>query len=61
MAHNEHNKSRKGGAYFLIILGALLFIIAPGWFSDKPETGLALIAVGFAVGGLGFFLRFVKK
>ncbi len=61
MAHSEHNKSRKSGAYFLIILGALLFIIAPAWFSDKPETGLVLIAVGFAVGGLGFFLRFVKK
>jgi len=61
MAHNEHNKPRKSGAYFLIILGALLFIIAPTWFSDKPETGLVLIAVGFAVGGLGFFLRFVKK
>lgn len=61
MAHNEHNKSKKSGAYFLIILGALLFIVAPTWFSDRPEAGLALIAVGFAVGGIGFFLRFVKK
>ncbi|MEM3064375.1 MAG: hypothetical protein QW177_03280 [Candidatus Nitrosotenuis sp.] len=61
MAHNEHNKPKKSRGYFLIILGALLFIIAPSWFSDKPELGLVLIAVGFAVGGLGFFLRFVKK
>ncbi len=61
MAHSEHNKPKKSGAYFLIILGALLFIIAPTWFSDKPEMGLAVIAVGFAIGGLGFFLRFVKK
>jgi hypothetical protein len=61
MAHNEHNKPRKSGAYFLIILGALLFMIAPTLFSGKPETGLALIALGFAVGGLGFYLRFVKK
>ncbi|MEW6588409.1 MAG: hypothetical protein AB1299_04515 [Thermoproteota archaeon] len=61
MAHNEHNRPKKSGGYFLIILGALLFIIAPTWFSNKPEFGLVLIAAGFAVGGLGFFLRFVKK
>jgi hypothetical protein len=61
MAHNEHNRPKKGSTYFLIILGAFLFVIAPTWFSDKPETGLALIVAGFAIGGLGFFLRFVKK
>ncbi len=61
MAHNEHNKPKKNGAYFLIILGAFLFIVSPTWFSDNPEIGLAAIAAGFAIGGLGFFLRFVKK
>ena len=61
MAHNEHNRPKKSGGYFLIILGALLFIIAPTWFSDKPDLGLILIVAGFAVGGLGFFLRFVRK
>jgi vacuolar-type H+-ATPase subunit I/STV1 len=61
MAHNEHNKPKKSGAYFLIILGALLFIIAPTWFKDTPELGLALIALGFVVGGFGFYLRFVRK
>lgn len=61
MAHNEHNRSKKSGAYFLIIFGALLFMIAPGIFSDKPEIGLAVIAAGFGIGGLGFFLRFVRK
>lgn len=61
MAHSEHNKPKKSGAFFLIILGALLFIITPMWFSDKPELGLALIALGFLIGGIGFYLRFVRK
>ncbi|CAE6501983.1 MAG: hypothetical protein QXY22_05280 [Candidatus Nitrosotenuis sp.] len=61
MAHSEHNRPKKSGAYFLIILGALLFMIAPLMFSETPETGLVIIVVGFLVGGLGFYLRFVKK
>jgi hypothetical protein len=61
MAHNEHNKPKRNGAYFLILFGAFLFIIATAWFSDKPETGQALIVAGFAIGGLGFFLKFVRK
>jgi len=61
MAHSEHNRPRKSGAFFLIILGALLFISAPTLFSETPEFGMSLIVVGFAVGGLGFYLRFVKK
>ncbi len=61
MAHSEHNRPKKSGAYFLIILGALLFMIAPLMFSETPETGLVVIVVGFLVGGLGFYLRFVKK
>jgi hypothetical protein len=61
MAHSEHNRPKKSRAFFLIILGALLFIIATTWFADKPEFGLALIVLGFLVGGLGFYLRFVRK
>jgi VIT1/CCC1 family predicted Fe2+/Mn2+ transporter len=61
MAHSEHNKPKKSGAFFLIILGALLFIITPTWFADKPELGLVLIVAGFAIGGLGLYLRFVRK
>jgi len=61
MAHNEHNKPRKSGAYFLIIFGALLFMVAPTWFADKVEYGLAVIILGFIIGGLGFYLRFVRK
>jgi hypothetical protein len=61
MAHSEHNKQKKSSAYFLIILGALLFIVVPTWFSKEPETGLVLIILGFIVGGIGFFLKFVRK
>ncbi|WP_236687672.1 hypothetical protein [Candidatus Nitrosotenuis cloacae] len=45
----------------MIILGALLFIVVPTWFSKEPETGLVLIILGFIVGGIGFFLKFVRK
>jgi vacuolar-type H+-ATPase subunit I/STV1 len=61
MAHNEHNKSKRSGAFFLIILGAFLFIVSPIWFADKPEIGFSMIALGFAIGGLGFYLRFIRK
>jgi hypothetical protein len=61
MAHSEHNKPKKSGAFLLIILGALLFIITPAWFSESPEFGLALIVLGFLIGGLGFYLRFIRK
>jgi len=61
MAHHEHNRSRKSGAFFLIILGALLFITAPVYLSDSPELGMAAIVMGFIVGGFGFYLNFFKK
>lgn len=61
MAHREHNRPKKSGAFFLIILGALLFIVAPTWFSETPEFGLGMIVLGFLIGGLGFYLRFVRK
>lgn len=61
MAHSEHNRPKKSGAFFLIILGALLFMVAPTLFSGSTELGLVIIALGFAVGGFGFYLRFVRK
>jgi hypothetical protein len=36
-------------------------MIAPTWFADKRELGLALIVLGFVIGGLGFYLRFIRK
>lgn len=61
MAHSEHNKPKKSGWFFLVILGAFLFIVAPTFFSDNPGAGLGIIILGFIVGGIGFFIRFIKK
>ena len=61
MAHSEHNRQKKSGAFFLVILGALLFMISPLWFANRPEIGFFTIALGFAIGGLGFYLRFARK
>ena len=61
MAHSEHNKPKKSGAFFLVILGALLLIIAPTIYPSEPELGVLAFVFGFIVGGIGFYLRFVKK
>jgi len=47
--------------FFLIILGAVLFITAPTYLSDLPELGFTAIIFGFLVGGLGFYLNFFKR
>ena len=60
MAHDEHNKPRRSGGFFLIIFGALLFVTAPTFLSDQPELGAVAIVFGFLIGGLGFYLNFVR-
>ena len=60
MAHNAHNKSKSNGGFFLILLGALIFITAPIYLQDSPELGFVVIAFGFAVGGIGFYIKFLK-
>lgn len=61
LAHNEHNRARKSGGFFLIIIGAFIFIIAPSTFSESPQTGIATIILGFIIGGIGFYLNFIKN
>jgi len=61
LAHNEHNKPKKSGAYFLIIFGALIFILVPMVFTGSPDIGIPLIVLGFLVGGMGFYLNFIKR
>jgi len=61
MAHSEYNKPKKSGAFFLIIFGALLLIIAPTIYPRSPELGTLAFVFGFTVGGIGFYLRFVRK
>jgi hypothetical protein len=61
LAHREHNKPKKSGAFFLIILGALLLIISPTIYPNEPELATMAFIGGFIVGGIGFYLRFIKK
>lgn len=60
MAHRAPGRQRGSGGFFLILLGALIFITAPLYLQDSPGLGAAAIGFGFAAGGLGFYLRFVR-
>ena len=60
MAHSEHNRQRRSGGFFLIIFGALLFMLAPWQLSEAPELGFVAIIFGFIIGGVGFYIQFVK-
>ena len=61
LVHNEHNRPKKSGNFFLIIFGALLLIIAPTISPEYPELAIVAFISGFIIGGLGFYLRFIKK
>lgn len=59
--HSEHNRSRAGGWFGIIILGALLLFLAPGIHAGYPDLGVAALASGLVIGGLGFYFRFVRR
>ena len=61
MAHSEHNRAKKGKGFVLIIFGALLLFLAPNVHTDNPELGVAALVFGIIVGGVGFYIRFIKK
>ena len=61
MAHNEHNRQKKGGGFVLIIFGALLLFLAPNLHTDNPELGIASLIFGILIGGVGFYIRLIKK
>jgi len=61
MAHNEHNKSKNGTGFVLIIFGALLLFLAPNINPENPELGLMALIGGIIIGGLGFYLRFIRS
>ena len=61
MAHNEHNRQKKGGGFVLIIFGALLLFLAPNLHTDNPELGIVCLIFGIIVGAGGFYVRFIKK
>jgi hypothetical protein len=58
--HDEHNRPKKSGGFFLIIFGALLLIIAPTIYPQTASLGILAFIAGIIVGGLGFYLRFIK-
>ena len=59
MAHDEHNRPKKGGSFVLILFGAFLFISST-LFPGSNEGKIAIV-LGFVIGGIGFYLRFVRK
>jgi len=61
LAHSEHNKPKKSVGFFLIILGALIFMLVPITFNESPQTGIGFIVLGFIIGGIGFYFNFIKK
>jgi len=61
LVHDEHNRSKKGGSFFLVIFGALLLIIAPTIYPGDQTLGVLSFVSGFIIGGLGFYIRFIKK
>ena len=60
MVHNEHNKPKRSSSLLLIILGAVLFMIGPTQYQDSPELGILALVFGFILGGIGFYLKYVK-
>ena len=60
MAHSEHNRPKSGGLA-LIVVGILIFVFAPSYFKQNLVEGLVAITAGFTLGGIGFYLTFLKK
>ena len=60
MVHNEHNKPKRSGSLLLIILGAILFMIGPTQYQTYPELGILALVFGFILGGIGFYLKYVR-
>jgi len=60
MVHSEHNKSKGGGSFSLIILGALLLIVGPQEEIVPKSFGVIAWIAGIVIGGIGFYLKFFK-
>ena len=61
MAHNQHNKSRNSGGFALIIFGALLLFLAPNINPTSTILGTLALIGGIVIGGLGFYLKFIRN
>ena len=60
MAHSEHNRP-KGSGVILIAIGILIFFFAPGYYKHDLIGGLTIMVLGFVLGGIGFYIAFLKK
>jgi len=60
MAHNEHNRPKSSGI-ILIAIGILIFFFAPKYYNQNLMEGLTAIILGFIIGGIGFYIAFIKK
>jgi hypothetical protein len=60
MAHSEHNRP-KGSGVILIVIGILIFFFVPRYYTKDLVGGMVLIMLGFVLGGIGFYLAFLKK
>jgi hypothetical protein len=60
MVHNEHNKPKRSTPLLLIILGAVLFMLGPTQYQTSPELGILALVSGFILGGIGFYLKYVR-
>lgn len=61
MAHSAHNKSKNSGGFALIILGALLLFLAPNINPTDPQLGFLALVGGIIIGGMGFYIRFIRN
>ncbi|MDE1844405.1 MAG: hypothetical protein KGI10_03655 [Thaumarchaeota archaeon] len=60
MAHSEHNRP-KGSGVILIAIGILIFFFVPRYYTKDLIGGMVLIILGFVLGGIGFYIAFLKK
>lgn len=60
MAHSEHNRP-KGSGVILIAIGILIFFFVPQYHTKDLVGGMVLIILGFVLGGIGFYIAFLKK
>jgi len=60
MVHGEHNRSRNSGSFALIIFGALMLFLAPNIHREMPDLAIIAFVTGIIVGGIGFYLKFLK-
>ncbi|MEO9307532.1 MAG: hypothetical protein ABI342_04365 [Nitrososphaera sp.] len=60
MAHSEHNRP-KGSGVILIAIGILIFFFAPRYYTKDLVGGMVIMVLGFVLGGIGFYLAFLKR